>query len=41
MRLKLAYNKDVHFLYYKVPRPPLRPARWQELSRDQRREDDN
>lgn len=41
IRLELAYNKDVHFSYYKVPGLPLKPTRWQELLRDQRHEDDN
>ena len=40
IRLKLAYNKDIHFSCYKVPRQPIRLTRWQELSPYQRREDD-
>ena len=41
IRLKLAYNKDVIFSFYKVPSPTLCPIRRQEHSRDQKCEDDN
>lgn len=27
IRFELEYNKDVHFSYYKLPGPPLRPTR--------------